>query len=261
MPIHGPQATSSSRTPALMSFVMSPLVSMRSSVWREPGETATEIPGAMRLWSSACATMLRSRNEEFTLLPTATCATSVPATSRTGFTLSGLQAHVHDLGHRDTVRFARHRARDLEAARADREHPAGTGVGRVRITPDHALAGDVVGLHVGPVADPVPGAGEDRPVPLAGASQETVVVGVLVSGLQDIVIDVLRRLAHLDGRPLHLLELEPGKRPRPLLEQGLAHPPRGVLAGVHFPFREVRSNQLVRERFGHGAPSTADKTS
>ena len=47
----------------------------------------------MRLWSSACATMLRSRNEEFTLLPTATCATSVPATSRTGFTLSGLEGH------------------------------------------------------------------------------------------------------------------------------------------------------------------------
>src|SRR5438132_3925394 len=93
MPIHGPQATSSSRTPALMSFVMSPLVSMRSSVWREPGETATEIPGAMRLWSSACATMLRSRNDEFTLLPTATCATSVPATSRTDFTLSGLEGH------------------------------------------------------------------------------------------------------------------------------------------------------------------------
>ena len=134
-------------------------------------------------------------------------------------------------------------------------------MGRVRITADHGLAGDVVGLHVGPVADPVSGAGEDRPVPLAGASQETVVVRVLVSGLQDIVIDVLRRLAHRDGRPLHLLELEPGQCPRRILEEGLVHLQRDFLAGVHLPFREVRSNQLVRERFGHGAPSTADKTS
>ncbi len=105
---------------------------------------------------------------------------------------------------------------------------------------------------MGPVANSVPGAGEDRPVPLACASQETVVVRVLVSGLQDVVVDVLRRLAHRDGRPPHLLELEPGERPRRILEEGLVHLQRDFLAGIHLPFREVRSNQLMRERFGHG---------
>src|SRR5947208_3078256 len=67
-----------------------PLVSTRSAVCPDPGDTAIEIPEATCFPSRACATMLRSRKDEFTLLPTATWATSVPATSRTGFTLSGL---------------------------------------------------------------------------------------------------------------------------------------------------------------------------
>src|SRR5207247_7034142 len=91
MPVQGPQATSSSRTPALISFFMSVLGSMRRSCGRDPRETAIEIPAATFLPSRAFATTLRSRNEEFTLLPTATCATSTPATSRTALTLSGLE--------------------------------------------------------------------------------------------------------------------------------------------------------------------------
>ena len=53
IPMQGPHATSSSRTPALISFVMRPLVSMRRRVWREPGETAIATPGATRFPSRA----------------------------------------------------------------------------------------------------------------------------------------------------------------------------------------------------------------
>src|SRR5438552_1432209 len=181
IPMHGPHATSSSRTPALMSFVMRPLVSMRSSVWREPGETATEIPGAMRLWSSACATMLRSRNEEFTLLPTATCATSVPATSRTGFTLSGLEGHA--MRGSNSPRSTS----TVSSYSAD-----ASGDSRVK-----SLA------RPWAVRNAFVSASDGNTEPVAPSS-------VPISGLQDIVVDVLRRLAHRDGRPLHLLELEPG---------------------------------------------------
>ena len=76
-----------------MSFVIRPVVNIKRRVCREPGDTDIEIPGATCFPSRACATTLRSRNDEFTLLPTATWATSVPATSRTAFTLSGLDGH------------------------------------------------------------------------------------------------------------------------------------------------------------------------
>src|SRR5207244_8621734 len=56
-------------------------------------------------------------------------------------------------GHREPVRLARHRVRDLEAARTDREHAAGSRMRRVGVAAEHRLPWDVEALHVGPMAD------------------------------------------------------------------------------------------------------------
>ena len=91
--MHGPHATSSSRTPDRISFVMTPRRRHAISTWREPGETAIDRLVWTRCPSNISATIERSRKEEFTLLPTATWVTSVPATSETSFTFPGLEGH------------------------------------------------------------------------------------------------------------------------------------------------------------------------
>src|SRR2546422_6561601 len=91
--MHGPHATSSSRTPALISFVIRPERRHAMRTDREPGDTAIERPGWTCFPLRISATIARSRNEEFTLLPTATWVTSVPATSVRGFTFPGVGGH------------------------------------------------------------------------------------------------------------------------------------------------------------------------
>src|SRR3989441_7459798 len=93
IPMHGPQATSSSRTPDLISFVITPESRQAMRTDREPGDTAIERPGWICFPLRISATIARSRNEEFTLLPTATWVTSVPATSETGLTFPGVDGH------------------------------------------------------------------------------------------------------------------------------------------------------------------------
>src|SRR5438093_11946362 len=70
IPMHGPHATSSSRTPDLMSFVMRPLISIQRSVYREPGETAGEIHAAAGFASKRRTTKLSPRNDDYTAVPT-----------------------------------------------------------------------------------------------------------------------------------------------------------------------------------------------
>src|SRR5437879_12932306 len=91
--MHRPHAPSNSRTPYLISFVITPERRHAMRTDREPGDTAIERPGWTCFPLRISATIARSRNEEFTLLPTATCVTSVPATSVTGFTFPGLEGH------------------------------------------------------------------------------------------------------------------------------------------------------------------------
>ena len=80
------------------------------------------------------------------------------------------------------------------------------------------------------------------------------VVRVFVSGLEDVVVHVLRRLTDRYRGAPHLLELEPGEGPRRVLEEGLIHPEGDLLTRVHFPGDEVVPNQFASERFPHGSP-------
>src|SRR5207245_3955042 len=96
----------------------------------------------------------------------------------------------------------------------------------------HRRAPHVETRHVGPMTDAIAGSREDRAISLAHAPQEAVVVRVLVSGLEDVVIHVLRRLSNRNGVLPHLLELEPRERTRRLLEERLIHPECALVAGI-----------------------------
>jgi hypothetical protein len=89
--MHGPQATSSPRTPASAISNIAPDFSRLIRIWREPGENVMCKCGATFLPLIISATIFKSRYDEFTEEPTATCFTSMfsCASSRTGTTLSG----------------------------------------------------------------------------------------------------------------------------------------------------------------------------
>ena len=65
------------------------------------------------------------------------------------------QADTPDLRHHEVERLARHRHRDLEPARADREHAERAGRAGVAVGAEQRLAGDAEALHVDRVADAV----------------------------------------------------------------------------------------------------------
>jgi hypothetical protein len=81
------------------------------------------------------------------------------------------------------------------------------------------------------------------------------IVCILETGLEDVVIDVLRRLANRDAVLGHLLELEPSERAGRILQEGLVHAERDFLARLHLSIGKVRANQLAGEWFSHGSAS------
>ena len=125
-------------------------------------------------------------------------------------------------------------------------------MGRVGVAAEHRLPGHVEALHVGPMTDPVSGSREQRPIPLADAPKEPVIVRVLVAGLEDVVVHILGGLPDRDAILPHLFELKPGERARRILQERLVHSHRDLAAGMGRAFREMRTNQFVGEVFSHG---------
>src|SRR5439155_17722755 len=143
------------------------------------------------------------------------------------------------------------RARDLEAARPDPEHAAGTCMRRVRVAAEPRISGHVEVLHVSPMTDPVSGSREQRPVSLADAPKEPVIARVLVAGLEDVVVHILGGLPDRDAILPHLFELKPGERARRVLEERLIHPDRDLFARMHRAFGEMGTDPFVGEGFPH----------
>ena len=156
-----------------------------------------------------------------------------------------------DLRHPEAVRFPRHHGGDLEPARPDAEHPHRARLARVAVAAEHRLPRRVVPLHVAPVTDPVPGAGEERAISGRHPLQEQVVVRVLEARLQDVVVHVLGRALHADPVHPHLFELEPREGARRVLEEGLVHPDPDLLPGDHPSVREMLLDHLVGKGLRH----------
>jgi len=89
------------------------------------------------------------------------------------------------------------------------------------------------------MTDPVSGSREQRPIPLANAPKEPVIVRVLVAGLEDVVVHILRGLPDRDAISPHLFELKPSERARRVLEERLIHPDRDFFTRMHRAFGEM----------------------
>ncbi len=90
MPMQGPQASSSTRAPAATMAASEPLSAIIFITCREPGEMTRLTRGSTRRSASTVATSSRSCSDELVQLPMQTWSTGLPASSRTGTTLSGL---------------------------------------------------------------------------------------------------------------------------------------------------------------------------
>jgi hypothetical protein len=103
-------------------------------------------------------------------------------------------------------------------------------------------------LLVDGVGDAVAGRRVPKPPLLGGASQEQVVVGVLVVLLDEVVIDVLGGEVGVDLLDAHRLELEHHHRAGGVLGEGLVDRERDLLARLHRSLDQV----VLDELFGDG---------
>ena len=149
------------------------------------------------------------------------------------------------LGHVHVVGLAGHRHGDVEAARADRQHPHRARGRRVRVRAEQRRARDPESLLMDGVGNPVTGGRvPDAPL-LARTLQEQVVVGVLVILLDEVVVDVLGRELGFEALDLHGFELEHDHRTGGVLGQRLVDLECDLLARLHSAVDEVVLDELL----------------
>ena len=96
-------------------------------------------------------------------------------------------------------RAARHRNGDVDAARADSDHPETAARRRMRIAAEQRLARLAEALQVQLMADAVAGLRVDDAVTLGHRSEEVMVIRVLEANLDGVVVNVGYRqlVAHM----------------------------------------------------------------
>ena len=162
------------------------------------------------------------------------------------------EPHPPHLGHGDVQGLTGHGQRDLEAAHPDGEHAEGAGRAGMAVGAGEGRSWAPEALHVHGMADAVAGPGEPDAEALAGGVQEEVVVGVAVVGLEEVVVDVLRRQLGPDPIEVHGLELEHDRGARGVLGQGLVDANADLLPRRHLAFDEVVFDQLLSDVPAHG---------
>src|SRR5205823_5767735 len=158
-----------------------------------------------------------------------------------------LEEDADDLGARQLERVARHADGDVEPTRADRDHRAGAGLGRVAVSADERLARGGEALAVDVVADPVARPRKPEAVTPGHPLQEPVVVRIFEVDLKDVVVDVHNRGVDLDAVDLEELELHAGHRSGRVLREGLVDAERDLLAGDEVAALEVLFEDRARE--------------
>jgi hypothetical protein len=102
------------------------------------------------------------------------------------------------------------------------------------------------------MAHAVPRLAEPEPEATARALQEHVVVGVAEVGLEDVVIDVLRRQLRVGVIEVHRLELEHDDRAGGVLGEGLVDPDRDLGTWGQVAVDAVVGDELLRNVSTHG---------
>jgi hypothetical protein len=90
-PMHPRHPAWLSRAPAATSVASAPLRASVSSDWRDVGLKSNETPSCVWRPLTIRAAIMKSRNPGLPDEPISACVISVPATSRTGLTLPGLE--------------------------------------------------------------------------------------------------------------------------------------------------------------------------
>ena len=117
--------------------------------------------------------------------------------------------------------------------------------------PSERLARLAEALHVDRMADAVARTAVPQPEAPAGAAQEQMVVGILVVGLQEVVVDVLRRQLGLDPLDPHRLQFQHHQRAQHILQKGLIDLQCDFSTGPHVAVEKVGLDQLLRDIEGH----------
>ena len=152
----------------------------------------------------------------------------------------------------EMIGVAGHGHGDIEAAGADGQHRHPRGAGGVAVRADHGQPGTAEALHMNLVGDAVARPRKVDAVAGTGGLQVLVVVGVLVVGLQQVVVDVLGGETDLDPRQAQRFELQHRHGAGGVLQQGMVDLDGDLLAGDQLPLDEVRLENFLGEVSGHG---------
>ena len=140
---------------------------------------------------------------------------------------------------------------DIKSAGTDGKHAhpggrGGVGVGAEHDFPRHA---ETLKMHL--VGDTVARFGEMDAEPLCSGHQEDMIVGVLVVGLEQVVVDVLGSQLDFDPVDPHGHEFQHRHGAGCILEKGMIDPDGDFAAGGQFPGDKVGFENLCCEVFWH----------
>ncbi len=139
-----------------------------------------------------------------------------------------LQVYAEHLRTGKMVRVARHGQGHVQPAGANAQH-GNTGSSRgVAVGAQDGLAGDAKALHMDLVRHAVAGVAVVNAVSSAGRLQKLVIIGVLVVGLEEVMIDILHSQFYLDPIQPEGFKFQHGHGAGGILEQ------RVVDADSHF---------------------------
>jgi hypothetical protein len=101
------------------------------------------------------------------------------------------------------------------------------------------LARDTESLHMNLVRNPIPGPTEVDPIAGGGSLEVSVVIGILVVRLQQVMVYVLDRKRSPDLFNPHCLEFQHSQRPCGILQERMINPDGDFPAGNQLAFNQV----------------------
>ena len=156
------------------------------------------------------------------------------------------ELHPPDLGHGRKEWLARHRQRHFQPAGADGQHAQRAARRCVAVRAEQRLARFAEVLLMTRVAHAISRSGKPDAEALARAAQEEMVVGILVIGLDDIVVDILDADLGLHPIQVHGFELQHHQCASGVLRQRLVDADPDFLTRLHVTVHQVRLDQLLR---------------
>ena len=161
------------------------------------------------------------------------------------------QGHTDHLRHRNVVRAAAHRDRNIQTARAERQHTDAAAGRGMAVRADEGLARCAEALEVYLMTDAVAGLGIVDAVLLCDGTDIFVVIRVFEAGLQGIMVNVRDRTLGLDLIDAHRLKLEISHRTGRILRQRLVDLEADFLPHDHLAVYQMRLQNFLRDCHTH----------